>query len=769
MNLPNDRCSLGDQQMLNSAEPLRGSRHNGRREFLNEASFEDWNAHKLFLIFVRQKKLILWAALACLLIASAYILFVAPKYTATTEILIDAPRLSAVADAYDTAVSPSGPDTGFIDSQVEILNSERIARNVIVQLKLKEEPSFQPKPIPLIGPLVALAESAMGSSSSSSQTNPDYALERSILKTLSKRLSVKRLARTFVLELKFSWEDPKLATRIANAFAEQYLAEQVDARSEAARSAANWLQTHIVELKEKSIAADLEVARYKAAHGLMTVNGTLVDEDQLAKANEQLSDARQRMAEAEAKYSRIDAIVRAGDVQTAVSEPLPNPVIAALRLKYAEASQRERIIAHKWGSAHGAADNARSQMKEYERLLFEELGRIGQTYKNDYMIAKAQLDSANRNLEELLSRATANDQVLAHLRELNGEADTYKALYRSNLNRYENTIQQLSFPNTSARVVAPATVPIEPTPKPIVILVGALVGGSFLGIGIGLAREMLEQGFRTEEQVTRDLGLNVLGMLPMMPNARGSDPAKPTAQGILPELPEKFRIALHSPLSAFAEALRAVKIAADSALAGRRPKIVGIVSTMEGEGKTLVSKNLATLLASLGVKTLLIDADLRRSQLSKLLSPSAPAGLIDMLEGTASLDEVIAVDLDSGLEFLPAPAGRQLAHAAELLSSPALRGMLGRLEARYEYVIIDLPPLEPVVDVRAAAGTFDAFVFIIEWGKTPRSRIKWTLSKDPALMAKCLGAVLNKVDMTQINSYNGMYYKRKESYLKSYS
>lgn len=769
MNLPSSHRSPKVHQMFNSTEPFPAPKHNGRRDISSEASFESWNVHKLFLILMRQNKSIFLGVFASLVIASAYLLIAAPKYTATTQILIDAPRLSAVADAYDTSTPPSGPDTGLIDSQVEILNSESIARHVIAHLRLEEEQTFQPEPIPLIGPLIAFVNSAMKSGSSSSQIDPNYALERSILKALSRGLSVKRLMRTFVLEVKFTWKDPKLATRIANAFAEQYLAEQVGARTEAARSASNWLQTHIVELKDKSIAADLGVAKFRAAHGLMTVNGTLVDEEQLAKANAQLSDARQKMAEAEAKNTRIEAIVRAGDVQTAVSEPLPNPVIAALRLKYAEASQRERMITQKWGASHGAAVIAQSQMKEYERLLFEELGRIGYTYKNDYLIAKAQLDAANRNVEELLSRATTNDEVLARLRELMGQADTYKALYRSNLKSYENTIQQLSFPNAAARVVAPASVPTEPTLKPILILAAALVGGSFLGLGIGLVREMLDQGFRTEEQVTQDLGLDVLGLLPMIPDADNRDPAQQPALGMVRELPQKLRIALHSPRSAAAEALRAVKIAVDSTLESRRPKTVGIVSTMEGEGKTLVAKNLATLLASLGMKTLLIDADLRRSQMSALLSPSATVGLIDILEGTTSLDEAIEVEPDSGLEFLPAPAGRQLSNAAELLSSPAFRELQRSLEARYEYVIVDLPPLEPVVDVRAAAGTIEAFLFIIAWGKVPRPRVKWILSKHPDVMAKCIGVLLNKVDVTQINLYSGMYYKSKESYLKVYS
>ncbi|ACB97411.1 polysaccharide biosynthesis tyrosine autokinase [Beijerinckia indica] len=751
--------------MLKSVETYRLRE---QTDISGESARENWNFAHIKAIIERQWKWICGWVVAGLVVAALYQLVAPPIYTATTDILTDAPRVSAVSDAYDVTRSASGADTGYTDSQVQILKSERVVLAVIDALNLEKEPSFLPTWIPVITPVVGFVKSTARGighlfGMKSDPKDAEYELRRQIVQTLINNVSVQRLGRTFVIEVKFTWRDPVLAAKIANTFAEQYLKDQLKAKYAAAETAGTWLQAHIAELRVKANAADLEVQKFRADHNLQTINGMLVNEDQLSKASAQLADARQKVADAESKKTRIDAILASGDVRSAVTESLSSKVIDALRLKLADASQREQYISQKWGANHASAQNARAEIKNYEALLFEELRHIGETYKSDYEIAKDHLDAINKNVNELMLQASANNEVMVHLRELTSEADTLKELYRVNLERYQQTMQQESFPGSTARIIGDAAKPIAVARSPFLVLGLGLIGGLFLGCGTALARDALDRRFWTEAQVTSELGLDVLGVLPILPAEKVAAPAQPGRAGELGALPTRMKFTLDQSFSMASETMRAVKVAVDISLTGKRPKIIGVISSVSGEGKTIVSKNLATLIASHGIKTILIDGDLHRSRLTLALSPTAQVGLTQLLRGVSSLKEVMLVENDSGLVFLPGPAGQQLAHPSHLLASEAMGTVLEYLGREgYEYIIVDLPPLDPVVDVRAAAEMFDAFVMVVEWGKTTKVQAKAALTKNYTVMRKCIGVVLNKVDLKMMRSFSGMQYT--ESY-----
>jgi succinoglycan biosynthesis transport protein ExoP len=227
------------------------------------------------------------------------------------------------------------------------------------------------------------------------------------------------------------------------------------------------------------------------------------------------------------------------------------------------------------------------------------------------------------------------------------------------------------------------------------------------------------------------------------------------------------RYSIDHPLSSFSETLRSIKVAADVALDNRKPKIIGVISVLPNEGKSTVSKNLASLLAHLGAKTLLIDADLRNPGLTRALAAHANVGILEAIGGDRPLHELLLSEPDSGLFFLPAVTRKRVQHTSEVLSSPGMRGMLTHAGGVFDYIIVDLPPLAPVVDVRAAASMFDAFVFVIEWGRTPRKMVQTMLASDDLVRRKCVGAVFNKVQLGKLNLYEN--YGSKDFYHGRYS
>ena len=222
-----------------------------------------------------------------------------------------------------------------------------------------------------------------------------------------------------------------------------------------------------------------------------------------------------------------------------------------------------------------------------------------------------------------------------------------------------------------------------------------------------------------------------------------------------------LRYVVDAPLSQFAEALRAVKVTADLSGGAKSNKIIGVTSSLPDEGKSTVSASLAQLCAHSGARVILIDCDLRKRSLSRDLAPSATAGLIDVLTEAASLDEVIWSDPSTKLSFLPAVVRSRLTHASEVLASAAMKRLFARLQEKYEYVIVDLSPLAPVVDVRAATHLVDSYLFVVEWGKTKIDVVESALNSARGVYDNLLGVILNKVDFDRLGRYDySTYYSR---------
>ena len=216
-----------------------------------------------------------------------------------------------------------------------------------------------------------------------------------------------------------------------------------------------------------------------------------------------------------------------------------------------------------------------------------------------------------------------------------------------------------------------------------------------------------------------------------------------------------------SPLSQFAESIRAIKITADLGGGSKLNRIIGVTSSLPNEGKSTISMALAQLCAHSGARVLLVDCDLRKRALSRDLAPNARRGIIEVLTEAVSLEEVIWSDPATKLSFLPAVVTSRLVHTSEVLASVAMKRLFSRLRESYDYVIVDLSPLAPVVDVRAATHLVDAYLFLVEWGKTNIGVVEHALNAARGVYDNLLGVVLNKVNFVHLGRYdNNVYYDR---------
>jgi polysaccharide biosynthesis transport protein len=236
----------------------------------------------------------------------------------------------------------------------------------------------------------------------------------------------------------------------------------------------------------------------------------------------------------------------------------------------------------------------------------------------------------------------------------------------------------------------------------------------------------------------------------------------------IPESAGLLRYVIGAPFSQFAEALRSVKVAIDLSRAGRDNKIIGVTSSIPNEGKSTLAANLAELIAHSGARVILVDADLRNPSLSRHLARDPKVGFVDVIDGRADLGDAIWQDNESKLEFLPFAAdSSKLMHTSELLSSERCRDFIARLRDVYDYVIVDLAPLAPVVDTRATSSFIDSYIYLVEWGRTEVDVVEHNLSVAREVYDRVLGVVMNKANMHALKRYE--HYRSNYYYKKYYS
>ncbi|WP_407121658.1 polysaccharide biosynthesis tyrosine autokinase [Bradyrhizobium sp. STM 3561] len=711
-------------------------------------------------IIRRQFPTMVTIVLASVILALLYLLTAAPQYSSTASMVIDTRKVQPFQQ--QSMLTDLAIDSATVETQVEILKSENISLAVIRELRLIGDPEFSGSGGGLAGAVVT----SVGGLFSGRSAASEFELTRRALQRFEANRSIRRLGQTYVMEIGFTSHDPQKSASIANAIADAYIVDQLESKYQATRRASVWLQDRIKELRTQASAAQRAVVDFKTANNIVDTGKGLMNEQQLAEVNSQVVLARAATAEAKARLDRINNILKQEIPDASVADALKNETIVKLRGQYVDMASKEAIWSAKYGSDHLAAINLRRQMAEIKKNVAEELKRIQESYKSDYDIAVTREESIRSSLNAVVSESQLTNQAQIQLRELESNAQSYQAMYDNFLQRYMESVQQQSFPITEARVISPATPSLgKNSPKALIVLAAALMGGLLLSFGAAAAREMTDKVFRTTGQVEEVLGANCIAILPTL----GSDGASPgLSTNVLKQKgnphPELLRYVVNNPLSRFAEAVRSLKVAVDLNSIVRENRVLAVTSTLPNEGKSTVSTNLAQLIAHSGARVILVDTDLRNPSLSRELMPNAEIGLVEVAAQKANLEAALTVDPETNLSILPAGTTSKLMHTNEILASKAMHALITQLRSKYDYVVLDMPPMAPVVDVRVTSSFVDSYVFVVEWGKTKIDVIKHNLRTAPEIQDKLLGVILNKADtkaLARYESYYGRYYYQK--------
>ena len=713
------------------------------------------------LVLRQQFILILLISVLVFALGALYAVVTPPTFTARATILIDRGKVQAQLGgmARELPVDPVE-----IESQIQLIKSEAVALAVIRKLDLANDPEFTGPPVGLAGLLHALRAKLVGAlgigGSAAGAVVDTEAAQLVALGGVSSRLVVNRIG-GYAIEIEFRSFRAEKSADIANAFVDSYLEDQLNSRYSSAQQAATWLQDRMRELSDQGSQADETVVRFKAKNNIVAAGGKLINDQQLAELNTQLLAAREKTSEARARLDRIEAVIRADSperpIAGTVSDTLSNPIITKLRSQYLELINRESDWTRRFGKDHLAVVNLGKQIREIRRSMADELSRIAETYKSDYEIARQRQAEIERTVADAVARSQEANQAQIELRQLESSAETYRSLYKSALQRNAELIQQQSFPGIEARVVARASMLAvkSSSSKTLAIVFGSAAGGLMLGFAAGVLRASLDRVFRTGAQVEAMLQTSCVALVPALKSAtRNQTPAPAGARVIVPSGAVSWE-AVDRPLSRFAESMRSIRAAAD--LSGETIKVFGFTSSLPEEGKTTIAAAFALRLAQGGARTLLIDCDLRNPALTAALAPGAKEGVLQVVAGKSPIDDVLWRDERTHLAFLPgATTSALVAHSSEIIGSKALRAVFAELRQKYDYVVVDLPPVAPVVDVLSTGGLIDAYVFVVEWGRTKMEVVELALSKASAVMRRSLlGVVLNKVDFRILGRHEG--------------
>ncbi len=674
-------------------------------------------------------------------------------YNATATVLIDNRKYQMFQ--HQTMVGDTPIDGGYaLESQIEILKSENVGLAVVRKLHLADDPEFGSPKRGLLGRILG-----------SSQVASDDARERRSLGVLAANMTARRSGPTYVIEIGYKSLDAERAAAVANAIAEAYIDDQLQGKAEALRRASDWLRGRLNELGDQVAESQRKVIEFKAANKIVEgENGRTVNEQQVAEFGAQQVASRQRAAEAKAKLARIEELINSkadgAAVDAAVTDAVKTDVFAKLRTQYLEKESREREWSARYGPEHLASVKLRDELRELRTGMRDELKRVAETYKNEYELAKQYEEGLQRELDHAQSQSIVTNEARVRLRQLESEAQSYRTIYDNFLQKYQESLQQESFPITEARVITKATAPgSKDYRKMLVGLAAVPAGGLVLGFALAFFREMMEDVFHTERQVQKVLGARCIAIVPMWKETEhvansswiSSDSVPPRT--ILRNQSPLWSVS-DAPFSYFAESVRSIKATADLAGAGKSVKVIGLTSAVPNEGKSTIAASLAQAIAQSGSRVILVDCDLRNPSLSASLGPVAELGLVEVISGKAALHEVIWSESGTGMDFLPTVMKSRFAQTNEILASEATRKLFDKLRLIYDYVVVDLSPLAPVVDVRATANLVDTYVFVIEWGRTRTSVVRRTLEAAPSIADSLLGVVLNKTDLKLLRRYD---------------
>lgn len=686
--------------------------------------------HSLIAAFRRRGVLFTAVASVVCLIVLALMLGQTPVYTATANLQINTRKEQVVAG--QAVLSALDAEAAIVDTEVEVLKSPQLAANVVDALYLTDDPEFNARlrKSPLAAFTDRIGRAAL----------PDREIERQqVIDAVSRLLMVRRVGLTYSMAVSFTSHSPAKAARIANAFAERYLQSQLTAKFDANSQANAFLGARLEDLRRQVETADAAVSLYRIDNGLLSAQGATLTEQEISVYNQQLASARAQQAEQDARLRTARSQMAAGSNGDDVGEALTSPVVQNLRAQRASISTRVADLSVRYGPLHPDMIRGRQELADIDAQIQAEIRRVVSNLDAQAQVAQQRAASVQSSLNTARGALADNNAASVRLRELEGEAEAARAIYRAFLDRYRETSAQTGVEQADARIVSRATPPTsQSAPNLMLSIALGLVLGVAAGVGTVILANKMQTGLGGPDDIEHKLGLASIGAIPL-----ASAVATAEDRDLHP-----IDLVLQRPMSVFAEAFRGLRTSITpiiSVVGEPSARIVAITSALPGEGKTTAALCLVRVAARSGARVLLIDGDPRRRGVTRMLGLNPDAGLAEVLHGAASWRNVLVLDPASGAQALPL-AGSGLS-ADDLFGAPAMAALLGELRQAFDLIVIDTAPVLVLADARILAAKADTVILLARWRRTPARAVAAAIRILNQSGARILGVTLTQVDV----------------------
>src|SRR5580700_4112347 len=631
----------------------------------------------------------------------------------------------------------------YLETQSKILQSETLALQTIKSLNLERYLEFGGNPN-----APAFAHSGVA------------ARRPAILGAFLGRLSVKRVPNSRLIEVTFEAEDPQLAAQIVNTHLQNFVEQNFRSKYDATIQASNWLSSELEGLRIKVEKSENARIAYQRA------NQTWQIDEKQDIATSKLADLSKAVTEAQADVAQKEALYRMAAAGNVDDLPVAHgsEVITELRKRKSDIDERYVEALNQYGPNYPKVLRIAAQQKEVNDDLDRARKTLLESVQQEYATSRSHVEILQEALDK--QKAEANDQAekLVQYHILQHDAESNKQLYDGLLQKLKEASITAGLRSSNIRVVDPALAPASASrPQKTRNILLAVLMGLVGGIGLALFREYLDNTVKSPDDIEALTGLPSLAVVPSLPGMTATpgrlsrlarNTGAPAAMASRVEL-----LSYVQPKSQISEAFRALRTSLLLSQADHPPQVILVTSALPREGKTTAAVNLAVTLAQLGDRTLILDSDLRKPGVHRVLNlkEGRESGLSSYLAGVASLDEVcFPHPLIKNLVALP--TGPIPPSPADLLSSHRMRDAINYLRQKYKFIVIDSPPIMAATDAVILSALTDGVLLVVRSGRTPKEAFTRTRDLLRAVKCRLLGVVLNAVDSSAPDYYYSYRY-----------
>lgn len=633
-----------------------------------------------------------------------------PTYQATARLEIEpeAPLLQPQGSGLYEKVNV---DDVFLQTQIQVLSSERLVWQTIEQLNLSSHLSASVAP--------------------AATETPDRRKVR-LLFAFNNHLKVEQVPRTSMIAVSFQDSDPQLAAQVATTLVNNYVEYNFREKDEEIRRS-GWMEQQVQSLKSEVEKSQQALVSYERQNQIVDSSDKQnVTEQMLADESRDLSSAKSERIQKESLYRQVVAD------PTHLASLVHDDLLEKLEEKAADLAQQYTQTVTQYGPNFPSAKRLQLQINESRDQIQSEQKRIINRISNDYNAAYGRERIAAASVAQRKEEVGKVNQLLVEDNILRREFETNQQLYESVLQRLKDATVSAALRSTNIHLVDPALPPGMPVrPRKLLNIAAALWAGLIIGVILVFAQEALDSSIKTAEEAEFLTLAPALGVIPLerrlwfQSRALGQD-AKT----------DELALSLtKQPNSLLSEAFRALGTAV--LIPSRPVKTMLITSSQSDEGKTTTALNLAQALSQRKAPVLLMDCDLRKGGVAKALGLRNHKGLAAVLSGEVDISSAL-VPIQPNLWMLPSGVGP--ADPVAMLASEEMLALLARLAARFEFVIIDSPPVLAVTDAVVLSGAVDGVLLVAASGVTQRGGLIRTRSILEDAGARILGMVVNKLD-----------------------